>query len=235
MEQKNRSIRDEIHEIINVQESDTPDDGWLSTNESVETVWDFEMFAEQLERIADYPHRWKWAIIALHSGLQGMMVLALRGSAGFNVLGESDKGRVRDPHNNDNSERPRQTDSKLVDFLELYRRIKGRRMLMYVHSQKFVPSGTQGRSIKMLNRLRNKLVHFTPKVWGLELGGLPEITSDCLEIADFLAWKSGNVRFRLSIKPDLEKRLQDAFTSARESLRALRQQGPQNDDTNAPV
>lgn len=224
MEQKNRTIHDEIHEIINVQESDTPDDGWLSTNESVETVSNFEMFAEQLNRVTDERHRWKWAIIALHSGLKGMMVLALKGSAGFNVLRESDKGRLKERHNNDKSEKPRQRDSKLVDFLELYRRTKGRRMLMYTDSRKFVPNGTQGRSIKMLNRLRNDFIHFTPKVWGLDLGGLPEIASDCLEIAEFLAWESGNVRFRLSIKPDLENRLQDAFTSARESLWTLRQQ-----------
>ena len=233
MEQKNKTIRDEIHEIINIQESDSPEDGWLSTNESVETVSDFEMFAEQLNRINDDPRRWKWAVIALHSGLQGMMVLALKGSNGFNVLRESDKNRLKDRLGSDQNEKPREL--KLADFLELYRRIKGRRMLMYVTSREFVPKGTQGRSIKSLNRLRNDFVHFTPKVWGLDLGGLPRIASDCLEIAEFLAWESGNVRFRLSIKPDLDKTLQAAFKSARESLWALRQQGSQIDDTNAPV
>lgn len=221
MKPENHAIRNEIREVIQTQESDTPDDGWLSTNETVETVSDFEMLSEQLERAIDDRHRWKWAIIALHSGLQGMMVLALKGSAGFNVLRESDKGRSKDRHNNDKSEKPRHPDSILVDFLELYRRIKGRRMLMYVHSRKFVPSGTQGRSIKMLHRLRNDFVHFTPGVWGLDLGGLPDIALDCLEIAEFLAWESGNVLWH---KPDMCDRLETAFKSAHKSLCTLRMQ-----------
>ncbi len=225
MKHNNEDLQEEIHAVIRMRNPDTPDADWLGTNESVETVSDLEMFAEQLNRVTDDPHRWKWAVIAQHNGLQGMMVLVLKGSNGFNVLRESDTNRLKDWLSSDQNKNPRPRGLKLADFPELYRRIKGRRMLMYIDSRKFVPNGTQGRSIKMLNRLRNDFVHFTPKVWGLDLGGLPEIASDCLEIAEFLAWESGNVRFRLSIKPDLEKRLQYAFTSAHESLWAIRQQG----------
>ena len=221
MEQENKTIKDEILEAMKSPESDTPDDGWLSTNESVETVSDFEMLAEQLNRVTNDRHRWKWAIIALHSGLQGLMVLALRGSAGFNVLRESHKRRLKDRRKRDENEIPRQRDSKLVDFLELYRRIKGRRMLMYTDSRKFVPNGTQGRSIKMLNRLRNDFIHFTPKVWGLDLGGLPEIALDCLEIAEFLAWESGNVLWH---EASLRDGLESAFKSAHRSLCTLGRQ-----------
>ncbi len=235
MNQEKKGIQDEIHEMMLMQESENQDNGWLSTNESVETVSDFEMFAEQLNRVSDDPHRWKWAVIALHSGLQGMMVLALRGSDYMNVIRQDEKKQYSEVSDDERSGKSSRNDLKLIGFTDLYAWIKGTKMIMYTDSQKFVPSGTQSRSIKTLNRLRNKFVHFTPKVWRLDLGGLPEIASDCLEIAEFLAWESGNVRFRLSIKPDLEKRLQDAFTSARESLWALQQQGFQNDDTNAPV
>lgn len=48
-------------------------------------------------------------------------------------------------------------------------------MLMFVHSKKFQPRGTQRASIKTLNRLRNEFVHFTPRVWALELNGVPVI------------------------------------------------------------
>ena len=197
MKQKNKTIRDEIHEVINAQESDTPDDVWLSTNESVETVSDFEMFAEQLKRITGDPHRWKWAVIALHSGLQGMIVLALKGSDYMNVIRHDEKklySEVSDDKRSGKSPRNNQT---LIRFTDLYVWIKRNKILMYTDCRKFVPRGTQGRSIKTLNRLRNEFVHFTPRVWGLDLGGLPRIASDCLEIAEFLAWESGNVRFRL--------------------------------------
>jgi len=49
---------------------------YLITDISVETVSAFEVFAEEIQRVTGDAYRWKWAIIALHSGLQGMMVLA---------------------------------------------------------------------------------------------------------------------------------------------------------------
>ena len=47
-------------------------------------------------------------------------------------------------------------DPKLDDFLSLYKKIKSKLMMMYVHSQRFVPKGSQGDSVKRLNRLRNE-------------------------------------------------------------------------------
>ena len=225
MEQKDKTIHDEIHEIINIKESDTQKHEWLSTNESVETVSDFEIFSEQIKRVIGDVHRWKWAIIALHSGVQGMMVLSLKGSDGLNVLRAADKNRWLDWYNGDRCDKTRPRDLRLASFLELYKRIKSCKLRIYCDSRMFIPTATQDQSVGKLNALRNKFIHFTPKVWGLEVGGLPDIALDCLGIAEFLAWESGNVRFRLSIRHGLEKRLKDAFTSARESLCALRQQG----------
>ena len=176
------------------------------------------MFSEQLQRVIDDRHRWKWAIIALHGGIQGMMVLALRGSNGLNVLREEDAKWWLDGYNSGQSDELRPRDLKLADFLTLYKKIKGKRMLMYTSSQKFVAKGTQGRSIKDLNCLRNDFIHFTPKVWALEPGELLDMVSDCLEIAEFLAWQSGNVLFP---EQDLRERLEIAFTSARNSLSPL--------------
>ena len=146
------------------------------------------------------------------------MVLALKGSNGLNVLIEKDKKRWLDWYRGGRSDKSRPRDLKLADFLGLYQKIKSDSMKMYMKSQKFIPKGTQGRSIKLLNHLRNKFIHFTPKLWGLELGGLPAMASDCLEIAEFLAWESGNIFW---LKHDLEERLKTTFTSAHESLSAL--------------
>jgi hypothetical protein len=55
-------------------------ESWLITNVVLEVVSAFEVFAEEAQRLSKNPYRWKWAIIVLHSGLQGMMVLALQGS-----------------------------------------------------------------------------------------------------------------------------------------------------------
>lgn len=204
------------------KESNDLEDEWLKTDESVETVLDLEMFSEQLQRVIADPHRWKWAIISLHSGIQGMMVLAIGND--LDVSREEDKERwlswYRDRCKSNRGGELPQPDLKLANFLDLYKKIKDDKppMKRYVDSQQFVPKGTQGKSIKDLNRLRNKFIHFTPKLWGLELGGLPAIMSDCLEISEFLAWESGNI---IWYKHDLKKRLKAAFTSAHKSLSAV--------------
>ena len=216
MKQKNNTIENQIRQMrCAAKDPKNLDDEWLSTNEWIEAVSDFEMFSEQLQQVMANPHRWKWAIIALHGGIQGLMVLALEGSHGLNVLREKDAERWLIWYEGDRSTESPPRDLKLANFLDLYKKIKGDKMLMYVHSQKFVPKGTQGKSIKDLNRLRNKVIHFTPKIWRLELGGLPAIMSDCLEIAEFLAWESGNLIWH---EQDLKERLKAAFTSAHKSL-----------------
>ena len=217
------SIKNEIRQMrCAVKETKNFGGEWLSTNEWIEAVSDVEMFSEQLQQVITNPCRWKWAIISLHSGIQGMMVLALKGSNGLNVLHKKDAKRWLNWFEGDRSDESRPRNLKLACFLDLYQRIKGKWMLMSMNSQKFVPKGTQGRSIKDLNHLRNDFIHFTPKIWSHELERFPTIASDCLGIAEFLAWESGNVIWH---EHDLKKRLGDAFKSARKFLCALRQKG----------
>ena len=144
------------------------------------------------------------------------MVLALEGSHGLNVLHGKDADRWLIWYENDRSDEP-EPRGKLANFLDLYKKIKDDKspMKRYGDSQQFVPTGTQDQSIKLLNQLRNEFVHFTPKFWELELGGLSAMASDCLEIAEFLAWESGNI---IWYNHDLKKRLKVAFTSVHKSL-----------------
>jgi hypothetical protein len=93
-------------------------------------------------------------------------------------------------------------------------------MIMYVNSKKFIPKGTQGNSIKLLNRIRNEYVHFTPRVWALELVGLPGILLDCQDIAEFLAWHSGNVFWK---ELNLIKRIETALSFSRSTLLKLKE------------
>ena len=57
---------------------------------------------------------------------------------------------------------PLPADLEMDNFLNLYEKIKSDTILFYVTSKKFTPEGTQGKSIKDLNRLRNQFIHFTP-------------------------------------------------------------------------
>jgi hypothetical protein len=192
-------------------------DGWLITDGAVETVSAFEVFAEEAQKLSADPYRWKWAIIALHSGLQGIMVLALQGSHGLYVLREEDAKRWLAAHERGG---PYPGDLKLDDFLSLYKKIKGDKMLKYIDSRKFIPKGTQGSSVKLLNQLRNEFVHFTPRVWALDLVGLPAMALDCLDVAEFLAWESHNFTLK---EDDLIERMERACKSARSLMSSMQE------------
>jgi hypothetical protein len=189
---------------------------WIRTDEIEETSSALETTAEVLRRIPGDLYQWKWAILALHNTVQGFMVLALRGSHSLHVYRPEDAARWLEAHEKWG---PYPTDLKLDDFLNLYKKIKGELMLKFVDSKRFVPSGTQGRSVKELNGLRNEFVHFTPKGWSLEVSGLPVICLDCLNIVEFLGWESRNLPW-----PDENAmaRVRVALDAAREAATNLR-------------
>lgn len=107
-------------------------------------------------------------------------------------------------------ERPRE--SNLLSFLKLYELTKSDQMLKYTSSKPFTPNKSQNESIKRLNGLRNEFIHFTPKHWLLELDGLPVIINDCLRMAEFVIWESGNLLYAGLV--ELEGRLRTAIETA---------------------
>ena len=181
-----------------------------------ETVSALEASSDELARVLKDSYRWKWVILALHSALQGMMALALRGGNNLRMLKPKDARRWLDAYE---SGAPLPADLKMDSFLNLYEKIKSETVLFYVTSKKFTPEGTQGKSIKDLNRLRNQFVHFTPCTLSLILNGLPEMTIDCLKIAVFLAYDSGNIDW----PEDLVGRLEKAFKTAAKAAREIKE------------
>ena len=117
------------------------------------------------------------------------MVLALRGSDGLKPLKDKIAERWLIAHET-SGEYPRE---ELDSFLNLYKKIKSKQMLFFGHSKRFHPNGSQGKSIKKLNQLRNDFIHFLPQSWSLEVSGLPTICLDSLSVIEFLCWESGNI------------------------------------------
>ena len=59
---------------------------WIRTDEQEEAVAALEAFAHFLPLVATDLFGWRWAIVSLHTALQGFMVVAIRDSAGLSPL-----------------------------------------------------------------------------------------------------------------------------------------------------
>lgn len=181
---------------------------YLLTDEYEEAISALEMVTESLEKARVDAYRWKWVLIALHSAVQGFMVLALRGSNNLAVLKKKNAVKWSEAFRN-NRLLP---DECLDTYPNLYSKVQNAELMQkYTYSIVFNPSGSQDHSIKMLNRLRNEFIHFVPKGWRLEVSELPTMVIDCLSFINFLGWQCGNV---LWYDPDVELRAKAAVASA---------------------
>lgn len=157
------------------------------------------MAGQFLSRIEEDKYYWKWMLVALHNSLQGFMACSLSGGDGLAIL----KDRMAQKWlaaQRDGLPLPR---GELDTFLNLYKKIKSKQMLVNADSRQFIPRGRQDWSMRKLNRLRNHFVHYTPKSWTLEVSDLPKTSRDCIQVINFLVYKSGNI-VKLSDIADME-------------------------------
>jgi len=185
---------------------------WIRINEHQQAVLSLEMFWQHLQQTRTKSYHWQWVVLGLHNSLQGFMVLGLRGTDNLNVLTEECAQDWLLAYQRGDGNYPRE---KLDGFLDLYKKIKSNRMKIYINSKSFKPKGTQGKSVKKLNSLRNEFVHFVPKGWSLEISGLPQIVNDCLGVIEFLAFESNNVVWH---EVHLESQTKQLIEEARREL-----------------
>jgi hypothetical protein len=186
-------------------------DTYLRTDEFEEAISALESTDEFLTKVSLDPYRWKWVILALHNALQGFMVLALRGSNGLLALKDDVAAKWLTAHRSGDP----YPEERLDSFAGLYKKIKSERMRFYGHSKPFVPVGSQGRSVNRLDAIRDDFVHFVPKGWALDLGGLPRICADCVLVIEFLCWECGNIFWHDEVQSERVKR---AISSIRTQL-----------------
>lgn len=163
---------------------------YYRTDEENEAMDALYMAARFAEKAATDIRMWRWVIIALHNAVQGFMVLSLRHGNGLAALTEESAAAWLTAYEANATTYP---EEKLDSYLCLYKKIKSATYGTLGGNQKFVPRGSQGRSIRKLNRIRNDFIHFTPKGWSLELAGLPRICLDALALLSFLGWETSNI------------------------------------------
>jgi hypothetical protein len=154
--------------------------GALRTNTRADAVDSLEMTARFLEEAADDPRRWKWALVALYTAIQGFMVLALRGTWGiatykpktrrrklsahfevFQAVESKDEARIKEAHQRDAKI---MGGSDLDSFLNLYARIKDKdhwAMQNWGNDTFFEADNRCDECMVWLKYLRDDYLHFT--------------------------------------------------------------------------
>lgn len=165
---------------------------YYRTDEETEAADALTVSARFAPELASDMRMWRWVIIALHNGVQGFMVLSLRHGNGLLALTDESAAAWLKAYEEDANEFPPE---QLDSYLGLYKKIKNSKWGTVGGNQRFVPQGTQGRSIRKLNRIRNEFIHFTPKGWSLELAGLPQICLDALAVVSSLGWETTNIHW----------------------------------------
>ena len=122
------------------------------------------------------PLSWKWVIISLHGALYGFAICACKGTNPKSVTFETIKS------------------NKLVNFWEALKKCQDPSyMCMTINSKHLKLSEQQKESIEILTSVfRNNFEHYIPKLWSIEIHGLPRITIDVLDVISFLALETGN-------------------------------------------
>ncbi len=155
------------------------------------------------------PGLWKWAILSLHSAVQGGMVCHLSGTAQLGALTKKSASDWLDWHERDRRGEIKRIDcgtnelgmpqfriaegygpppERLADTRELFKRLGDM-------SKRIEPGAggvveitlSERESLQRLHGLRNKLAHFTPKGWSIELDGIPVMFLDVLGIIEKIA------------------------------------------------
>lgn len=192
-------MKNEITKLMN--------EGFLNLNEETNAYDSLEKFSFFLEKTKEDPTFWKWAIVALHNTLYGLMILVLKGTTSLNVINPKKTKKIllwkrvyslmilvlkgTNPLNIIKNK-----SKHIIYFQEAFKRIQ-KKQFTQTGLGKGIPFNAEKKhkdSVKRLNsELRNRFMHFIPGVWGIEINLLRKITKDCMEIIEYCLFKSGNI------------------------------------------
>jgi hypothetical protein len=159
---------------------------WLHTDEKADLITSLAMLEVVLGQTAKDTAAWKWVVIATHSALQSAIACHLEAIGNSLLVAKQDDAEAWLKAHEDGTPYP----VMMMDsFPNLYKKMKHQE----INGYKFTPRGTQGRSIIKINEYRNEFIHFMPKGWVLEVGGLPTMCKDCLDVINELNEHTMNV------------------------------------------
>lgn len=214
-------------------ESSVSERSYFSTDESREAVGALEATARFLAQAAEDQAMWRWAIIAIHSAVQGFMVCALAGSTNLGAYDESSRKRRlkaqqahREALQSGDAQAIHEAEQaaffgpvRLAQFGDLYAHIKTYDwpMRQFTNSNIYNATDAQDKCITDLNDVRNEFIHFQPITRGFILRQFPAMTTAGLDVVQFLLRESNNILWAHEGEP-LHDRAEAALAEARQQL-----------------
>lgn len=147
----------------------------LETNERVNAIDYLSRVPRFLqEALNDDLMSWKWVFIALHQAVYSFAICAAKGTSPDTV---------------------QRKDGKLVDCYKALQMCQDPQWMSRVFmGQPLVLTATQKYALEMLkSTFRNNFEHFSPKLWFICLHPAPALVLECLEVVEFLVFKSNHV------------------------------------------
>jgi hypothetical protein len=185
---------------------------FLKFDEQQDAVFSLRMLNELLEKIPQDDQYWKWVIIALHSALQGFMVLACQGPDKLAIIsdykGAQQKTQCyfRQVLGYDTETEINLPDLGLKKFSQLYDCIKLPEIMERSDGARtFIPEERHDTSVKELNEIRGNFIHFFPKSRFEDPMDFVRIANDCIEVISFLVSESYAIAwYRLDLENQTE-------------------------------
>lgn len=147
-------------------------DRYLRLTEETNALDYLERAGEFIARAPADERAWKWVVLSLHGALYGFAIAACKSGDYQSVVKVTKKGH-----------------EQLITLDEALRMCKDASWMGTLHGG--LPlnlSASQEDSIRRLKeKLRNSFEHYIPRVWSIELNGLPRISMDVLDVIRFLA------------------------------------------------
>jgi hypothetical protein len=162
---------------------------YLRTNEISESISSLDIAYHNFIKVESDWSYWKVIIIMLHNSLQGFMVCSLRETTNLNVLNKKSKNKLLKYFSNIGNENNEDPKEYLLNFNELYIRIKSSSSL----KNKYKPNEKCDKAICELNNFRCKFIHYIPKVWSIDVNNFPNIVEFTLQTIEFIVFESESI------------------------------------------
>jgi hypothetical protein len=154
----------------------TKQEDWVSFTEESNALDYLRKTVEFAKRVETALEDWKWVVLSLYGALYGFMICALKGTNPDNVA--YTKGQQK----------------RLISFGEALKRCQNPVYMSMMDSSRILNmSQTQKRSLGLIQEeFRDAFAHYQPRLWAIELHGMPEIVMDGLDVVRFLGVEASN-------------------------------------------